>query len=168
MLRKTAPPLKILLPPTTKCFRAELFEQLAGPAQKEVQNYARALRYGFAEARRHGLLTNKLILEIQETLEANRAGFRKLPGTTIKNQQTGEVVHTPPQDYDTIVALMGNLEKIINDDEAWPVDPLIKMAVLHVQFESIHPFYDGNGRTGRILNILYLVNTLRDYPFFRP
>lgn len=139
-------------------FRAELFEQLAGPAQKEVQNYARALRYGFAEARRHGLLTNKLILEIQETLEANRAGFRKLPGTTIKNQQTGEVVHTPPQDYDTIVALMVNLEKIINDDEAWPVDPLIKMAVLHVQFESIHPFYDGNGRTGRILNILYLVN----------
>lgn len=139
-------------------FRAELFEKFAGPAQKEVQNYARALRYGFAEARRHGLLTNHLILEIQEILESNRAGFRRLPGTTIKNQQTGEVVHTPPQDYDTIVSLMTNLEKIINDDESWPVDGLIKMAVLHVQFESIHPFYDGNGRTGRILNILYLVN----------
>jgi Fic family protein len=139
-------------------FRAELFEELVGPAQKEVQNYARALRYGFDKTRQHGLLTNKLILEIQEILEENRAGFRRVPGTALKNQQTGHVVYTPPQDYDTIVNLMNNLEKIINDDGAWPVDPLIKMAALHFQFESIHPFYDGNGRTGRILNILYLVN----------
>ncbi|MEO6760004.1 MAG: Fic family protein [Saprospiraceae bacterium] len=139
-------------------FRAELFAELVGPAQKEVQNYARALRYGFDKTRQHGLLTNNLLLEIQEILEENRAGFRKLPGTNLKNQQTGEVVYTPPQDYDSIVALMNNLEKMINDDEAWPVDPLIKMAALHFQFESIHPFYDGNGRTGRILNILYLVN----------
>jgi Fic family protein len=139
-------------------FRAELFEEFAGPAQKEVQNYARALRYGFEKTREHGLLTNNLILEIQQILEENKAGFRKLPGTALKNQLTGEVIFTPPQDYDTIVELMTNLEKIINDDEAWPVDPLIKMAVLHLQFESIHPFYDGNGRTGRIINILYLFN----------
>jgi Fic family protein len=139
-------------------FRAELFEELAGPAQKEVQNYARALRYGFEKARQHGLLTNNLILEIQQILEENQAGYRKLPGTALKNQQTGEVVYTPPQEYDSIVALMTNLETMINDDDVWPADLLVKMAVLHYQFESIHPFYDGNGRTGRILNILYLVN----------
>ncbi|MCB0528836.1 MAG: Fic family protein, partial [Saprospiraceae bacterium] len=134
-------------------FRAELFEEFIGPAQKEVQNYARALRYGFEKARLHNLLTNKLILEIQEILEENRAGYRKLPGTALKNQQTGAVVYTPPQEYDTIVDLMDNFEQIINDNERWPVDPLVKMAALHFQFESIHPFYDGNGRTGRILNI---------------
>jgi len=139
-------------------FRAELFEEFVGPAQKEVQNYARALRYGFEKTRHHGLLTNNLILEIQQTLEENRAGFRKQPGTALKNQQTGTVVYTPPQEYDTIVELMSNLENIINDDDAWPIDPLVKMAALHFQFESIHPFYDGNGRTGRIINILYLVN----------
>lgn len=139
-------------------FRAELFEEFVGPAQKEVQNYAKALRYGFEKTRHHGLLTNNLILEIQQILEENRAGFRKLPGTALKNQQTGDVVYTPPQDYDTIVRLMSNLEIIINDDEAWQVDTLVKMAALHFQFESIHPFYDGNGRTGRILNILFMVN----------
>lgn len=139
-------------------FRAELFDEFVGPAQKEVQNYAKALRYGFEKARHHGLLTNNLILEIQQMLEDNQAGYRKLPGTALKNQQTGAVVYTPPQEYDAIIGLMTNLERIINDDNAWPVDPLVKMAVLHFQFESIHPFYDGNGRTGRILNILYLVN----------
>lgn len=139
-------------------FRAELFAEFVGPAQKEVQNYARALRYGFDKIREHGLLTNNLLLEVQAILEENRAGYRKLPGTALKNQQTGETVYTPPQDYDNILVLMNNLEEIVNNDEAWSVDPLIKMAALHFQFESIHPFYDGNGRTGRILNILYLVN----------
>lgn len=103
-------------------------------------------------------MTNNLILKIQEILEENKAGFRKLPGTNLKNQQTGEIVYTPPQEYEVIVGLMNNLEEIINEDNVWPVDPLIKMAAVHFQFESIHPFYDGNGRTGRILNILYLVN----------
>ena len=146
-------------------FRAELFEEFVGPAQKEVQNYAKALRFGFEKIRTQGLLTQNLILDIQQHLEENRAGFRKLPGTTLKNQQTGDVVYTPPQDYDAIVSLMDNLEKIINDDDSWPLDYLIKMAVLHFQFESIHPFYDGNGRTGRIINILYLVNKgLLDLP----
>lgn len=87
-------------------FRADLFEEFVGTAQKEVQNYARALRYGFDKARQHGLLTNNLILEIQQMLEENRVGYRKLPGTAPKNQQTGQVVYTPPQEYDTIVNLM--------------------------------------------------------------
>ena len=89
-------------------------------------------------------------------LEENDAGFRAIPGTVLKNEQTGEIVYTPP-DPDQIVALMNNLEKFINDEALSDIDPLAKMAIIHHQFESIHPFYDGNGRTGRIINILYLV-----------
>jgi Fic family protein len=104
-----------------------------------------------------GLLTNNHILEIQLTLETSSAGFRKLPGTELKNERTGEVVYRPPQDKNQIKLFMSNLEKFINDDTVSDLDPLVKMAVIHHQFESIHPFYDGNGRTGRIINILYLV-----------
>ena len=96
-------------------------------------------------------------MRVQEELERNRAGFRRLPGTNLINDRTGEVVYTPPQDYDTIALLMANLERFINDDSLVDADPLVKMAVIHYQFESIHPFYDGKGRTGRILNVLYLV-----------
>jgi Fic family protein len=124
---------------------------------KEVYSYATALRNGFEKVRRSGLLVNSYILEIQETLEENNAGFRKLPGTTLKNDRTGEIVYSPPQDETHIRFLMNNLEQFINDDAVSDCDPLIKMAVIHHQFESIHPFYDGNGRTGRIINILYLV-----------
>lgn len=126
-------------------------------AAKEVHNYSTALRNGFEQVVRSGLLTNNDILEIHGGIEENRAGFRKLPGTALKNEQTGETVYTPPQHYEEILALMTNLEQFINDDELCDWDPLTKMAVIHHQFESIHPFYDGNGRTGRIINILYLV-----------
>ena len=126
-------------------------------AAKEVHNYATALRNGFEQVSKSGLLTNNDILEIQSGIEENRAGFRKLLGTELKNEQTGETVYTPPQHYDEILSLMTNLEQFINDDELCDWDPLTKMAVIHHQFESIHPFYDGNGRTGRIINILYLV-----------
>ena len=112
-----------------------------------------------------GLLTNNTIIEIQAELEKNKAGFRKLPGTELKNERTGKTVYTPPQNAGEIVFLMNNLEKYINDDSFSTVEPLIKMAVIHYQFESIHPFYDGNGRTGRIINILYLVQKkLLDIP----
>ncbi|HEY8659461.1 MAG TPA: Fic family protein [Hanamia sp.] len=124
---------------------------------KEVQNYILALKKGFELIKTDGLLTNRTIIKIQETLEDNNAGFRKLPGTALKNAVTGEVVYTPPQDYEEITQLMSNLEKYINDSEMQDCDPLIKMAMVHFQFESIHPFYDGNGRTGRIINILYLI-----------
>ena len=125
---------------------------------KEVQNYISALKKGFELTSTSGLLTNKTILQIQEVLEDNKAGFRKLPGTALKNAATGETIYTPPQDYNEILRLMTNLEKYINDSEMSDIDPLIKMAIIHFQFESIHPFYDGNGRTGRIINILYLIN----------
>lgn len=124
---------------------------------KEVQNYTSALKRGFDLISKQEILTNKSILKIQEVLERNNAGFRKVPGTELKNAQTGEIVYNPPQNPDRIVELMSNLEKYINNKDFQDIDPLIKMAVIHFQFESIHPFYDGNGRTGRIINILYLI-----------
>lgn len=124
---------------------------------KEVQNYIAALKRGFQRISETGLLTTKTILEVQEILEENKAGFRKLPGTTLKNQATGETIYEPPQDHSEIIRLMANLERYLNDPDIQDYDPLLKMAVIHFQFESIHPFYDGNGRTGRIINILYLV-----------
>lgn len=132
---------------------------------KEVQNYIAALKRGFDIVRKKKTLSVNGILEIQEVLEKNNAGFRKLPGTSLKNQSTGEVIYEPPQDYDTIRNLMENLEEYINNNDFSDYDPIVKMAIIHFQFESIHPFYDGNGRTGRILNILYLLlNDLLDLP----
>ncbi len=124
---------------------------------KEVQNYISALKKGFALISKHKILANNDIIAIQAELEKNTAGFRKLPGTALKNAATGETVYTPPQEYSVIVDLMKNLELFINDDTISDFDPLVKMAIMHYQFESIHPFYDGNGRTGRIINVLYLV-----------
>jgi len=146
-------------------FKADLFSELLSRETKEVMNYASALRKGFDLVKERGFISNKFILEIQAELEHNRAGFRKVPGTALKNEQTGQVIYTPPQEYDTIVSLMGNLEKYINENNATDPDPLVKMAIIHFQFESIHPFYDGNGRTGRIINILYLtMKGLLDLP----
>lgn len=134
-------------------------------AAKEVHAYSKALKIGFELVKKNGLITNNYILEIQKNIENNKAGFRKLPGTKLLNEATGETVYMPPQDYDTIKKLMDNLQDYINDDELSDVDPLVKMAVIHHQFESIHPFYDGNGRTGRIINILYLIkNDLLSLP----
>ena len=141
-------------------YKANLdFEVNISPAIKEVQNYVAAMKRGFELVQTQGLLTNQTILKIQETLEGNNAGFRKLPGTALKNAQTGEIIYLPPQDSTEIGSLMANLEQFINDSELSNYDPLVKMAIIHYQFESIHPFYDGNGRTGRIVNILYLVLT---------
>ena len=139
-------------------------EAFANPAAKEVLRYRQALRVGFAQVRESGLITANHIVDIQSELERNNAGFRKLPGTALKDG-AGRTVYTPPQDPAEIVALMRGLERFINDRDLFAVDPLIKMALIHHQFESIHPFYDGNGRTGRILNVLYLVKEgLLDIP----
>jgi len=132
---------------------------------KEVQNYIAATKTGFDLISKTGLLTNRTVLKIHEILEGNKAGFRKLPGTTLKNSYTGEIIYTPPQDPEEIINLMTILEKFINNKESNDLDPLVKMAIIHYQFESIHPFYDGNGRTGRIINILYLIQEkLQDLP----
>jgi len=133
------------------------FEGFKSLSAKEVQNYISALKKGFTLISNKKLLTNNDIIEIQSELEKNSAGFRKLPGTALKNTTTGETVYTPPQKYSEILDLMTNLEQFINDDTISDFDPLVKMTIIHYQFESIHPFYDGNGRTGRIINVLYLV-----------
>lgn len=132
-------------------------EKEKSPAAKEVQDYAFALRHAFKKIRETKLIRLQDILTVQERLEKNSAGLRRTPGTELKNSRTGEVVYTPPQHPDEIEKLMDNLVNYINDDSLCDADPLVKMAMIHHQFESIHPFYDGNGRTGRIINILYLI-----------
>lgn len=134
------------------------------PVAKEVLRYRQALHVGYGLVRETGLLTTRHIVAIQAELEHNDAGLRKLPGTTLQDS-SGRTVYTPPQDAVAVAGLMENLERFINDDSLFDADPLIKMALIHHQFESIHPFYDGNGRTGRIVNVLYLVkNGLLDIP----
>lgn len=142
----------------------EFPDERVNPATKEVMRYGEAMRRGFRAVRQNKLLTNNIIQEIQRELEDNSAGFRSTMGTVLKNQ-FGETVYTPPQDAEEVIRLMSNLERYVNVPELHDVDPLIKLAIIHYQFESIHPFYDGNGRTGRIMCILYLViNGLLDLP----
>lgn len=128
----------------------------ASSAAKEVVSYRTALWFGYEQVKAREMLTTNMIVEIQGVIEKNRAGIRKLPGTVLMNERTGETVYTPPSGENEIRTLPSNLEKYINEDFD-DIDPLIKLAVIHYQFESIHPFYDGNGRTGRIINVLYLV-----------
>lgn len=123
-------------------------------AAKEVRHYVSALRLGFEAVRDSGLIRMETVLAVQAELEQNRAGLRKLPGTVLKNEATGAVIYEPPQDAAEVESLMGNLIDFIHANDG--LDPLLRMAITHHQFESIHPFYDGNGRTGRILNLLML------------
>lgn len=139
----------------------ELYKAMAqktyiNAAAKEVVNYRSALWHGYELIRSKQLLTVNMIVEIQQLIENNMAGIRKQAGTVLKNESTGEIVYTPPGSEFEILDLMKNLELYINEDTDG-IDPLIKLAIIHYQFESIHPFYDGNGRTGRIINVLYLV-----------
>lgn len=125
-------------------------------AAKEVVDYRSAIWEGYNLVKEKGMININIITSIQEKIEHNDAGIRSMPGTVIKNDLTGEIIYTPPQNKNEILEYMKNLEDYINNDNDG-VDVLIKLAIIHYQFESIHPFYDGNGRTGRILNILYLI-----------
>lgn len=143
----------------------DINHQFINAATKEVLFYREAINQGFRMVRNKSILTLNDIKHVQEILEQNSAGFRTTPGTQLKRESDGAVIYTPPQDGLEIVRYMANLEQFINDNQLSQLDPLIKMAIIHHQFESIHPFYDGNGRTGRIINILYLVITgLLDLP----
>ena len=127
--------------------------------------FSEAINEGFRMVRNKDILTLNDIKHVQEISEQNTAVFRTTPGTQLKRENDGAVIYTPPQDGMAIIRYMSNLEQFINDDHLSQLDPLIKMAIIHHQFESIHPFYDGYGRTGRIINILYLVITgLLDLP----
>ncbi|WP_433909164.1 Fic family protein [Sphingomonas yabuuchiae] len=138
-------------------FQASAFpEQGMSPAAKEVSLYRDALKCGFDRLHeRKGLLTNNDLIAMFHILKGTDENFRSTPGTALKNESSGEIVYVPPQSYDEVVRHMNALERFINEpgDE---LDPLIRMAIIHHQFESIHPFSDGNGRIGRILNVLYL------------
>jgi Fic family protein len=133
------------------------------PATKEVLRYREALWEGFNGLEDRPLLTTNLFIRIVQTIRANKAGIRNTPGTKVANAVTGEVVFTPPEGEAIIRDKLKNLEDYIHAEDE--VDPLIKLALIHYQFEVIHPFTDGNGRTGRILNILYLTQKhLLDLP----
>ncbi len=144
-------------------YKADLDIKNISHATKEVQNYKNALLKGFHLVTKNKLLLKRYIVDIQKELEQNDAGVRKQSGTNLANAKTGEVIFTPPQNFEDIEKLLANLEQYINEPN--DIDSLINMAIIHYQFETIHPFYDGNGRTGRIINILYLIlNDLLDIP----
>ena len=145
-------------------YQASIDETVTSVTAKEALNYSNAIKLGLEIVRNKGLLTVNDIKRIQQIISPNHP-IRKIPGTVLKNPKTQEVVYTPPQHYDEIQSLLDNLERYINVPEFHDIDALIKMPIIHFQFESIHPFLDGNGRTGRLLNILYLVQQgLLDIP----
>ena len=142
-------------------YRADLFPDSAiDPAAKEIARYRTAVKRGSDWLRsENSRLTNDLVIELYQLVTSRADGFRTEPGTVIGNAYTGEIVYVPPQDPTEVAARMTELERFTNDNELSSLDPLVKMAVIHHQFESIHPFTDGNGRVGRILNVLYLVRS---------
>lgn len=130
---------------------------------KEVLSYKDALWHGFNSLKQKRLLTTPLFEELAQMIVGNTAGIRENAGTKLSNPLTGNVIYTPPAGKDVIRNKLSNLEKFIYAEDE--LDPLVKMAIIHYQFEAIHPFYDGNGRTGRILNVLYLIEKkLLDIP----
>ena len=124
---------------------------------KAVVNYRFAIHRGLHLVKEQGFISTNTFVEIHRIVEPEVGDIRKILGTIIMNTKTKEVVHTPPQNEEEIRYYLSSLENYINDDSLENIDPLIKMPLIHFMFESIHPFHDGNGRTGRILNVLYLV-----------
>jgi Fic family protein len=139
-------------------YKAASEEGIGSHAAKEVLSYREALYTGLEKmaAQKNLLLTNTMI-EIVQTIKQNKSGIRNTPGTALKNAINGEVIYTPPCCEDVLREKLAALEQFINDPDSSPLDPLVKMALIHYQFEAIHPFADGNGRSGRIVNALYLV-----------
>ncbi len=137
-------------------YQSLAMESVTDPNLKEVISYPKALWAGYKFVNENGFISVRMLIEMMQVIKETGGGIRKIPGTKIANPLTGEIVYTPPEGENVINEKLKNLEQYINDKND-KVDPLVKMAVMHYQFESIHPFHDGNGRTGRILNILFLV-----------
>jgi Fic family protein len=133
-------------------------DRIKNPAAKEVIQYREAMYWGLEQITKTGLITTNLLVGIMQKLRDTDDNIRKNPGTKLANPTTKDIVYTPPEGESIIRAKLAALETFINDDSYSDLDSLIKMALIHYQFEAIHPFSDGNGRTGRILNVLYLVN----------
>lgn len=142
-------------------FQADLhISEWISPAAKEVSRYREALMHGFEKMRaQQGILSNATLIDLFQLLKGSDEGFRQHSGTVLKNEKTGSTLFVPPQDGAEIHKHMRALENFINTDEPGELDSLIKMAIIHHQFENIHPFSDGNGRIGRILCVLYLVHS---------
>jgi Fic family protein len=137
-------------------------KKFKNPSAKEVISYKNALWYGLKQLESRPFITTNLCIDIMQRIKENTSSIRTTPGTTLSNTN-GDIIYTPPSGEDVIREKLSNFEKFINDDES--LDPLIKMALMHYQFEAIHPFSDGNGRTGRILLLLYLkMEKLLDVP----
>ena len=137
-------------------------KKFGNPATKEVISYKEAIWLGFSRLEQQPFITTNLCIELVQCIKQNTAGIRTTPGTTLSNT-LGEVIYTPPSGEQVIREKMANLETFINENDS--IDPLIKMAISHYQFEAIHPFSDGNGRTGRILLLLQLkLEKLLDVP----
>ncbi len=144
-----------------KAISSSLNEANTNPATKEVLKYREALWAGFRELQVNQRIDTKLITQIFNQIKATSSGYRSPQAQVVikrgeSEYRSGEVIYTPPRGERLIEMLMDNLVDFLNDDERYPIDPLLKMCVAHYQFEAIHPFQDGNGRTGRILNLLYL------------
>jgi Fic family protein len=134
-----------------------LGDKVKNEAAKEVLQYREAMYFGLESLKVKGIITTNLLVGIMQKLRNSSEGIRRNSGTKLSNPLTHQVVYTPPEGEELIRQKLFELEKFINDPDHCPLDPLIKMALIHYQFEAIHPFSDGNGRTGRILNILFLI-----------
>jgi len=130
-------------------------KKIEDSATKEVIHYKDALWYGIEQIEKKPILTTNLFISITRIIKENQSGIRNLPGTQLKNHVTGKIIYTPPEGEKVIREKLKSLEQFINTDNT--LDPLVKLALIHYQFEAIHPFFDGNGRTGRIILILYLM-----------
>ena len=140
---------------TDKLFEfADIAEDRADAATKEALRYRTALYEGTKMVRR-GMLSSDMAIQICSTVKGMELDIRSEPGTTLKSRMTGEVIYTPPIGQKLLIEKLDNWARFMH--EATDLDPLVRMAVQHYQFEAIHPFVDGNGRSGRILNILFLV-----------
>lgn len=133
-------------------------DRIKNPAAKEVIQYREAMYWGLEQMNRTELITTNLLVGIMQKLRNTSDNIRNNPGTKLANPITNAVVYSPPEGEQLIREKLADLERFINDDTYCDLDSLIKMALIHYQFEAIHPFSDGNGRTGRILNVLYLIN----------
>jgi Fic family protein len=145
-------------------FKSSIAEKITdNPAIKEVLHYKDALWYGLDIIKKRPVLTTSLFIKLVQIIKENSAGIRNAPGTQLKNPSTGKVVYSPPEGENVIREKLKNLEDFIHAEDG--IDPLVKMAIIHYQFEAIHPFFDGNGRTGRVILLLYLkLNDLLDIP----
>lgn len=144
-------------------FKAFTAAATPDPATKEVLRYREASWTGFKKIKKSKKLDAQLFVDIVKTLTGTDDGVRSVSGTVIRNSKTGGTIYTPPQDKAILDKMLVKLADFANRDMS--IDPVIKLPLIHYQFEAIHPFYDGNGRTGRIINILFLVNAgLLDLP----